>query len=411
MRLVGSKKGISELLDLGGTEDDIVSLLPEEPEDMWHANNLIAPEDIIRAHAIRKVTRTTNTGSTSSERVHTDLTIRVTSTFFDPAASALHVSGTVVKENGYVAIGQYHTLDLELNRAFTLLKPGGWDSVARETLQEALRPESGDDLAAVVMQEGLANICVITEHRTVLKQRVEHSIPKKRSGASDMDSATRAFFDKVLATLLRAVEFDPAHPRTLLLASPGFVATEFRKFMLDLGQRTTDKKLLGLAKASMVVHTSSGHVHALNEVLKSPEVQAKMKDKKFYGETRLMDEFYTRLRKDDGRAWYGLKPVVRAVNEGAIGPGGGTLLINNSLFRNMDVATRRQYVDLVDKVKAAGGEARVLSSDHESGQRLDALGGIAAILSYPSYDLDEDPEDGDEENGEGNDTAEGTTVI
>lgn len=34
MRLIGSKKGISELLDLGGTEDDIVSLLPEEPEDM-----------------------------------------------------------------------------------------------------------------------------------------------------------------------------------------------------------------------------------------------------------------------------------------------------------------------------------------------------------------------------------------
>jgi len=31
-----------------------------------------------------------------------------------------------------------------------------------------------------------------------------------------------------------------------------------------------------------------------------------------------------------------------------------------------------------------------LSSDHESGQRLDALGGIAAILTYPIYDLDED---------------------
>lgn len=34
MRLVGSKKAIADLLDLGGTEDDIVSLLPEEPEDM-----------------------------------------------------------------------------------------------------------------------------------------------------------------------------------------------------------------------------------------------------------------------------------------------------------------------------------------------------------------------------------------
>ena len=53
----------------------------------------------------------------------------------------------------------------------------------------------------------------------------------------------------------------------------------------------------------------------------------------------------------------------------------------------------------MDKVKGDGGEARVLSSDHESGQRLDALGGIAAILTYPIPDLDEGDE-GDEDGGE-----------
>lgn len=308
-----------------------------------------------------------------------------------------------MEENDVVAMGQYHTLDLELNRQFTLLKPGGWDSVAKDTLAEALRPESGDDLAAVVMQEGLANICVVTEFRTVLKQRVEHSIPKKKSGSKDMDSGTKAYYDKTLSTLLRAVDFEPKDgngQRSLLLASPGFVATEFRKYIQDEGQRRTDKKLMAIARDALVVHSSSGHVHALNEVLKSPEVQGRMKDTKYGSETKLMDEFFKRLRLDDGRAWYGVKPVERAVNEGAVGPGGGTLLINNSLFRNMDVATRRRYVALVDKVKEAGGDARVLSSDHESGQRLDALGGIAAILTYPIFDLDED-EEGEEGSGGG----------
>ena len=375
----------------------------------WHANNLICPDDILRAHAIRRVVRTSNTGSTASERVHTDLTIRVTSTFFDPAASQLHVTGTVVKENSYVNMGQFHTLDLELNRAFTLVKPNGWDSVAAETLREALNEGAGDGLAAVVMQEGLANICVITDFRTVLKQRVEHTIPKKRSGAGEMDSGTRAFYEKTLATLLRAVDFD--RPRPLLLASPGFVAAEFKKYVLDQGNRKGDKKLLAVAREAVVVHSSSGHVHSLNEVLKSPEVQASMKDKKFSTETRLMDEFYQRLRQDDGRAWYGVAPVTRAVNEGAVGPGGGTLLVNNSLFRNMDIVTRRKYVSLVDKVKEAGGEARVLSSDHESGQRLDALGGIAAILTYPLYDLDEDAEEEEAVGGEAGALVEGETMI
>jgi len=39
------------------------------------------------------------------------------------------------------------------------------------------------------------------------------------------------------------------------------------------------------------------------------------------------------------------------------------------------------------------GEARILSSDHESGKRLEGLGGVAAILTFPLEDLDDDAED------------------
>lgn len=337
-----------------------------------------------------------------SERVHTDLTIRVTSTFFDPGASQLHVSGTVIVENQFVSLGQYHTLDLELNRPFTLWKKYGWDSVAKETLSDALKQDKEGAVAAVVMQEGIANICLITEYRTILKQRVESTIPKKRSSSTEQDSGMKRFFDKTLSTLVRSIDFSV--PRPLLLASPGFVAGDFKKYISDEGARRADKSMMAMAREATVVHSSSGHLHSLNEILKSPEVLATMKDMKFSKETRFMDDFFDKLRKDDGRAWYGTAPVEKAVKEGAVGRGGGVLLINNSLFRSMDIATRRRYVAMVDKVKADGGEARILSSDHESGQRLDALGGIAALLTYPMPDLDEDEDetdaDGQAENGD-----------
>ncbi|KAI1451168.1 hypothetical protein F5Y02DRAFT_412810 [Annulohypoxylon stygium] len=389
MQLVKSKA--SQRLDEIG--EGSVTLLPVEPEDMWHANNLIGPDDVVKAHAIRKVTTETKTGSTMSERVHTDLTIRVTSTFFDPGSSQLHVSGTVIVENNFVSLGQYHTLDLELNRPFTLWKKYGWDSVAKETLSDALKQDKEGAVAAVVMQEGIANICLITEYRTILKQRVESTIPKKRSSSSEQDSGMKRFFEKILSTLLRSIDF--SIPRPLLLASPGFVATDFKKYIADEGARRTDKAMIAMAKEATVVHSSSGHLHSLNEILKSTEVTATMKHMKFSKETRFMDEFFDKLRKDDGRAWYGTVPVEKAVQEGAVGRGGGTLLINNSLFRSQDIRTRRRYVAMVDKVKEDGGEARILSSDHESGQRLDALGGIAAILTYPILDLDEDEDEDD----------------
>lgn len=319
------------------------------------------------------------------------MTIKVKSTFFDPAISSLRVSGVVASENDHVPLGSHHTLDIEVNRSFTVIKPDGWDSVAKDTLSQALSDDKNGAMAAVVMQEGLANICLITQFRTVLKTRVESVVPKKRDAASDQDAGMRRFYEKTLASLLRAMDFSESRP--LLLASPGFVATDFKAYIAKQGRDKSDKVLTAVAKQATVIHSNTGHIHSLNEVLKSPEVLAKMKDMKFAREAQYMDDFFDLLKLDDGRAWYGSKAVERAVADGAVGPGGGVLLINNSLFRSEDLATRKKYVALVDKVRADGGEARVLSSDHESGQRLAMIGDIAAMLNYPMMDLDDDDEE------------------
>jgi protein pelota len=90
-------------------------------------------------------------------------------------------------ENDYVRLGAYHTLDLELNRAFTLEKSEGWDSVAIQMLQEAVNNRGRAQIWAVIMEPGVANICYITEHQTVLQQHLAMNMPGKRSGSSDYD--------------------------------------------------------------------------------------------------------------------------------------------------------------------------------------------------------------------------------
>ncbi|EHY58489.1 Translation factor pelota [Exophiala dermatitidis] len=399
-----------------------VTLCPEEPEDMWHAYNLIRPRDLLTASAIRRVTtESASTGSTSSQRVHTNLTILVKSVDFDPQAGQLHVSGQIARENRYTKIGQFHTLDLELNRNFTLEKQvggpdggEGWDSVARAQLEEAIDQTRGTEAVAVVMQEGLANICFITQHQTVLRQRVEVSVPRKRAGAgrsADHDKGLEKFFATVLDTLLRQLEGllegkDSSTSFPILLASPGFTAAGFLKYINETAASKGTKLLQDMVKrkAFVVVHSSSGHLHSLNEVLNSPEVLARLKDTKYARETALMDEFFALLRRDDGRAWYGPKEVETAVEKGAVGRGGGVLLISNSLFRSQDIATRRRWVRLVDRVREVeGGEVRVLSSDHESGKRLEGLGGIAAILTFPIEEMSSDSEgSADPESADGN---------
>lgn len=216
-------------------------------------------------------------------------------------------------------------------------------------------------------------------------------MPKKRDAAATQDAGIKKFYEKTLASLLRSIDF--GSPRPLLLASPGFIATDFKEYIAQQGRDKSDKILALVAKQAVVIHSNSGHMHSLREVLKSPAVLAQMRDMNFAKEARYMDNFFELLKRDDGRAWYGSHAVTKAIADGAVGPGGGVLLINNSLFRSNDLAVRKQYVALVDKVKMDGGDTRVLSSDHESGQRLKMLGDIAAILNYPMLDLDEDEAD------------------
>ncbi len=164
-----------------------MTLFPEEPEDMWFTYNLIRPTDLLRASALRRVTTESATGSTSSQRVHINLLISVEKLDFDTQSAQLHVSGRIVEETKYTKVGQFHTLDLELNRNFTLEKKEGWDSVARNLVKEACDPVKSADVWAVVMQEGLAHLAVLTGQRTVLRQKVEMTVPKKRGTGKQGD--------------------------------------------------------------------------------------------------------------------------------------------------------------------------------------------------------------------------------
>ena len=123
--------------------------------------------------------------------------------------------------------------------------------------------------------------------------------------------------------------FDIEALKVILLASPGFSATSLREYILSQATLQGLSSVLKSKSKFLVVHCSTGHLHSLNEVLKSDEVKAKLADTKFARESRAVDEFYKMIGTDETRAYYGPKHVLRAVEAGAV----ATLLISDSLFR------------------------------------------------------------------------------
>ncbi|XP_064461379.1 protein pelota-like [Ornithodoros turicata] len=382
-------KLLHKFIDKDGSGD--VTVIPEEPEDMWHAYNLVSEGDSLKASTIRKVTTESATGSTGSNRIRTTLVITVESIDFDTQACVLRVKGRNIVENQYVKMGAYHTLDLEMNRKFTLAKRN-WDSVHLERLEQACDPAQSADLAAVVMQEGLANVCLVTASMTLVRAKIDVSIPRKRKGScSQHEKGLQRFFEAVMQAIIRHVNFDIV--KCVLIASPGFVKDQFFEYMFQSAVKLDNKVLLENKGKFVLVHASSGFKHSLKEILQDGSVQTKLADTKAAGEVKALDQFYQLLQTEPSRAFYGIKHVEHANEAQAI----ETLLISDNLFRCQDVAQRKRYVALVDSVKDNGGDVKIFSSLHISGEQLAQLTGVAAMLRYPMPELEDEELSSDDE--------------
>lgn len=127
------------------------------------------------AQPFRRVQNVTATGSTSSKRVKTTLTISVKEMQFYATASAanegtngaggsddasssqgasLSISGQVTEENAFAKMSAHHTLDLELNKNVKITKPE-WDAIAFQRVQEACSEQKGAEIGAIILGEGV----------------------------------------------------------------------------------------------------------------------------------------------------------------------------------------------------------------------------------------------------------------
>jgi protein pelota len=373
-----------------------VGLIAEEAEDMWHAYNLVGKNDILRSTTIRRVQSESATGSTSSSKVRTTLTIQVESTDFDTQACVLRVKGRNVEENQYVKMGQYHTIDLELNRKFVLTKEE-WDIVAIDRIDDACDVTKKADLGAIVMQEGIAHVCLVTSSMTLVRAKIEVNIPRKRRGnCSQHDKGLFKFYDQIIQALLRHFDFDIV--KCVLIASPGFVKDQFAEYMFSQAIKLEQKAITENKSKFILVHSSSGFKHSLQEVLSDPAVSSRLSDTKATSEVRALQTFYTMLQNEPDRAFYGIDHVEKANEMLAI----ETLMVTDDLFRSTNLSTRKRYVNLVESVRDNNGDAKVFSSLHVSGEQLSLLSGVAAILRFPLPDLLDDlydSDDSDAENG------------
>ncbi|QEU58604.1 Dom34 [Kluyveromyces lactis] len=378
-------------------ERAILTLQPQDKEDLFTLYNIINTDDEIIFK--KKVTSKTEEGGKKKATQLEKLRIKVVSSEFEPQHEFLRYKGVTTEDdysnaNQDLPVGKFFSFTIDFSYPFTLIKDD-YNSYVDKLVKEACNIEGRSDMAAVVLQEGISHICLINSFSTVLKHKIEYSIPKKKRGTDIMkfDDKVEKFYRATYASMVRHFDFDTL--KCIIICSPGFYAKTLYDKVMQYAQEDQNKKILANTSKFLVAHCSTGYLQGIDEVLKDPAYKHKLEDAKNSKEALVMDEFLDHLNKDDFKAWYGEHEITKAAELAAI----DTLLISDSWMRSDDVNVRKKSLNLINEVEQTGGKAYIFSSLHNIGEELDRLTGLACILKYPVPDLDEDidEEEDDEE--------------
>lgn len=366
----------------------LLQLQPEDKEDLFTLYQLIDQDDEL---IFKK--RFTTTVDVDKRKKTTDmvkLRIQVVSREFDMKDEFLRYKGSTVeddtgKTNCNIAAGKFISYTITYAYPFTLLKKN-FDSYAKKLLDEACNLEAKADTAAIVLQEGVAHVCILTASSTILKQKIEYSLPKKKTTTDiiKFDEKTEKFYKAIYASIVKNYDFNKL--KMIILCSPGFYAKTLHEKIMQYATQEQNRNILDNESMFLVAHSSTGYMQGITEVLKNPIYANKLQDTKYSHEANVMDSFMKHLNEDDYKAWYGEQEVFKAAELGAI----DELLITDLLARSPDLSQRKKYMDLMKSIESLGGKVIIFSTLHISGEELDKLTGIACILKYPIPELDED---------------------
>lgn len=324
-----------------------IRLFPENIDDLWHLEHLVAPGDLVFATTLRTV-------ETVADKIRPEkpgkkavrLGIRVEKLEFHGYAIRLRISGMI--EYG-PDTGAHHTLNIEPGYEISVVKQ--WLPIDLERIDRAVKASVFAVVHILTIEEGEAELFRMRQYGP--EGIVTITMGSGKGGEID---SRHAFFERV-ADHLEGIT------GSLVIAGPGFIKDDFMRL---LRSRNPD-----LADKAVVAETRRIGAGAVQEVIGDAILDRLAGDLQLSREVQLMDAFLTRIGKGLPVA-YGRAEVSQAIEFGAV----EQLLVSDTLIRDPLI------VHIMERAELTHAQVTVFSSNFDPGKQLDALGGIAALLRY-----------------------------
>ncbi|AIF69985.1 mRNA surveillance protein Pelota [Palaeococcus pacificus DY20341] len=341
-----------------------IKVKAETLDDLWHLYHIVEEGDVVYAKTLRKkAQRSDSLRAEKVEVIPVFLGVRAEKIDFHRFANNLRINGPIVyTSNEEVPLGKYHTITVGEGTVITIQKPK-WKGYQLDRLKEAVDASKRAKVMIVVIDDGEADMAVVREYGVDIVTSIRHNIGGKRYN-TNREADEKKFFHDVAKTMEEIIQRESVE--RAIVAGPGFVKEDFYRFLQENYQ--------DLAKKVVVEDTSVTGRTGIYEVIRRGTVDRVYHENRVAKEVQLVERVIEEIAKN-GLVAYGLKEVEEAANYGAI----EKLLVLDELLRGEH---KDKVEQLMEFVRGMRGEVIVVSSEHEGGDKLRAIGGIAALLRY-----------------------------
>ena len=337
----------------------IVKIKVENLDDLWYLSQIVVPGDIVKGQTIRKI----KLGSIETKgevfKKTVFLSILVEKVEFSKYESSLRISGVVNEEKEDIPKGSHHTFGIEENTIIEIEK--SWLKYQLEKLDEAIKSKAPSIIICIFDREE-AIIALSKRYGYDVLIVLKGDVAKK----DDRAGVGKNFYTEIIKVLQEYNQrYSPGH---IILASPAFWKEELFKELKDEN----------LKKKIVQATCSSVDESAVNEVLKRQEIRQVLLQDRIAKEVNLVDYLLKEI-STNGKAAYGFNETKQAIENGAA----EKLLVTDALIQKKRMENNfKELDDLMKLADKMNSEIHILSSENEAGQKLDGLGGVAAILRY-----------------------------
>ena len=345
----------------------VVEVVPTTLDDLWHLYNIISRGDLVYARTSWETKIDSEYARPQKgKRVSVFMGIVAEEVAWDRSMNRLRVRGRICEAPDDIAgHGSHHTLNIAVNKPITIVKDK-WLGHQVERLEKAGRFEAPP---VIVISMDSEEYCIASIRQYGVEVHVEGKarLPGKLE-ADKRAEALQGYFRDALNALRRLWQTNRC---SIVLIGVGFVKNQFANYM--------DSEAKEVAQALVDVKSvNSGGLPGIHEALRSGILDTTLKHIRVAEESRIVEEVLARLGQDKDNVAYGLEHVEKASSFGAV----ETILVTDFALRDASDEMRLVLERLMKEVEGKGGKVIVVSVEHEAGQKLQGLGGVAALLRF-----------------------------